>query len=237
MSFSCIIVDDDLHALDQLTEYIHRSAHLNLVKSFSNPVSAMEYIQQLFIPIDILFTDVEMPLLSGLELAKTTQQNIRLLVLVSSHLHYAIDGYNVNAQQFLSKPFDYRKFERVVENIIQKIKPVENFINLKLSGKNQSVKINLTEVIFIESASNYLKIHTKNKTYVPYGSLQSMQDNLSVYTSFLRINRSVIINVNFITSTTRYQITLVNDVIVKVGESYQKTYDLYFRERINRTGK
>jgi DNA-binding LytR/AlgR family response regulator len=234
MSFSCIIVDDDLHTLEQLIEYIDISPHLILVKAFHDPILAMEYILSRDTLIDILFTDVEMPKLTGLKLAQAVQSKFRLLVLVSGHIHYAIDGYNLNAQQFLSKPFNYKKFEQVVDFIYQKIKPTEDSIMVKLSGKNQAIRIYLKDITYIESAANYLKINTLHKTHVPYGSLQSMQDSLFAYPEFLRVSRSVIINVNFISSTDRYKITLENNIVVNVGESYQKIYDKYFKEKINK---
>lgn len=234
MPFSCIIIDDDKFALEQLKEYIDLSPYLRLEKAFVDPFSALDFIKSLHNPIDILFTDVEMPGLSGLKLAEQLNDKIRLLILVSSHLHYAIDGYNVNAQQFLSKPFNYQKFEQIIENIRHKIPPPEEYITIKLSGKNQAVKVLLKDIIYIESAANYLKVITKTKTLVPYGSLHSMQQALLPQANFLRISRSLIININFISSTNRYQIKLSEDIVLSVGESYQKTYDKYFKDQISK---
>jgi len=234
MPFSCIIIDDDKFALEQLKEYIDLSPYLRLEKAFVDPFSALDFIKSLHNPIDILFTDVEMPGMSGLKLAEQLEDKIKLLILVSSHLRYAIDGYNVNAQQFLTKPFGYPKFEKIIESIRHKIPSADEYLMIKLSGKNQAVKVLLQDIIYIESAANYLKVITKTKTFVPYGSLQSMQQALTPHTNFLRISRSLIININFISSTDRYQIRLYNDVIVSVGESYQKTFDKYFKDQITK---
>ena len=234
MPFSCIIIDDDKFALEQLKEYIDLSPYLRLEKAFVDPFSALDFIKSLLKPIDILFTDVEMPGMSGLKLAEQLEDKIKLLILVSSHLQYAIDGYNVNAQQFLTKPFGYPKFEQIIESIRHKIPSADEYLIIKLSGKNQAVKVLLQDIIYIESAANYLKVITKTKTFVPYGSLQSMQQALTPHTNFLRISRSLIININFISSTDRYQIRLYNDVLVSVGESYQKTFDKYFKDQIRK---
>lgn len=230
MPFSCIIVDHDSNSISALTEYINISPHLRLEISFDNAISALEYIQLMDHPIDILFTEIEMPELTGLQLANTINHKVGMLVLMSCHVHYAVDGYFFNARHFLTKPFDYPIFDRIISHIIQQTNFAEDFIIIKLSGKNQSIKICLKDIIGIQSASNYLKVHTIDKTYIPYGSLQAMEETLSHSSQFMRISRSVIINTNCIISTDRYRIKLENDIQVNVGESYQKAFDRYFRK-------
>ena len=230
MPFSCIIVDHDLNALAKLAEYINRSPFLKLEKSFDNAIAALESIQLMNHPVDILFTEVEMPGLSGFQLAQKIPHQVGLLVLMSSHIHYAAEGYYYNARQFLSKPFDDQRLNKVVNHIIQQINSGGDFIMIRLSGKNQSVKIWLKDIISVQSASNYLKVHTADKTYVPYGSLQAMQESLSHCNEFMRISRSVIINTSYIMSTDRYRIKLAHNIQVNVGESYQKAFDHYIRK-------
>lgn len=234
MPFSCIIVDHDLNALSQLTDYIMSSPYLRLEKSFDNAITALESIQLMNNPVDILFTEVEMPGLTGFQLAQTIHHKVGLLVLMSNHIHYAAEGYYFNARQFLAKPFDYQKFEKTTDHIIQQIHSGGDFLMIRLSGKNQSVKIGLKDIISIESASNYLKVHTADKTYIPYGSLQAMQESLSHSNQFMRISRSVIINTSYIMGTDRYRIKLAHDIQVNVGESYQKAFDEYFRKTMTR---
>lgn len=228
--FSCIIIDDDPQAVELLAECIQLSPHLTLIKSYTDPIIAQREIAQFGKPIDILFTDVEMPGLSGLELAETINQKVNCLVLVSSHLQYALEGYNVNAQQFLSKPFDYKKFEKIMGNLMKRLKVQDDFIMIRLGGKNNALKLYLKEIIAIESASNYLKVHTLEKTYIPYGTLNAMEEELKSFADFRRISRSFIINTRFIKNINRYKILMEKDLHATVGNSYQKGFDVYFDE-------
>lgn len=230
MPFSCIIVDHELNALSKLAEYINCSPLLKLEKSFDNAIAALEAIQLMNHPVDIVFIEVELPGFSGFQLAQNIYHKVGLLVLMSSQIHYAAEGYYYNARQFLSKPFDDQQLNKVISHIIQQIQSGGDFIMIRLSGKNQSVKIRLKDIISIQSASNYLKVHTADKTYIPYGSLQAMQESLSHSNQFMRISRSIIINTSYITSTDRYRIKLAHNIQVNVGESYQKTFDHYFRK-------
>lgn len=228
--FSCIIIDDDPQAVEFLAECIQLSPHLTLIKSYTDPIIAQREIAQFGKSIDILFTDVEMPGLSGLELAETINQKVNCLVLVSSHLQYALEGYNVNAQQFLSKPFDYKKFEKIMGNLMSRLKVEDDFIMIRLGGKNNALKLYLKEIIAIESASNYLKVHTLEKTYIPYGTLNAMEEELKSFADFRRISRSFIINTRFIKNINRYKILMEKGLYATVGNSYQKGFDAYFDE-------
>ncbi|MDQ0966836.1 DNA-binding LytR/AlgR family response regulator [Flavobacterium sp. W4I14] len=228
--FSCIIIDDDPQAVELLVECIQLSPHLTLIKFYTDPIIAQREIAQFEKPIDILFTDVEMPGLSGLELAETINQKVNCLVLVSSHLQYALEGYNVNAQQFLSKPFDYKKFEKIMGNLMNRLKVEDDFIMIRLGGKNNALKLYLKEIIAIESASNYLKVHTLEKTYIPYGTLNAMEEELKFFADFKRISRSFMINTRFIKNINRYKILMEKDLYATVGNSYQKGFDAYFDE-------
>lgn len=228
--FSCIIIDDDPQAVELLVECIQLSPYLTLIKFYTDPIIAQREIAQFEKPIDILFTDVEMPGLSGLELAGTINKQVNCLVLVSSHLQYALEGYNVNAQQFISKPFDYKKFEKIMANLISRLKVEDDFIMIRLAGKNNALKLYLKEIIAIESASNYLKVHTLEKTYIPYGTLNAMEEELKSFADFRRISRSFIINTRFIKNINRYKILMEKGLYATVGNSYQKEFDAYFDE-------
>ncbi|TCD05847.1 response regulator transcription factor [Pedobacter frigidisoli] len=225
---SCVLIDDDPAAIIQLTECISNYPNLNLVRAFTDPIKARKYLIELEEPIDILFTDVEMPGMSGIDLVREIKGKYRSLILVSGHLHYALDGYDLDAQQFLSKPFDYRKFEKIVSSVISKLPQTEASITIKLSGKNRAERLLHRDIIAIESASNYLKIHTTEKTYVPYGTLSEMQALLKPFSNFRRISRSVIINTNFVKGTVRYKITLDKNMVFTVGESYRKEFNKNF---------
>jgi DNA-binding LytR/AlgR family response regulator len=231
---SCIIIDEDKQALALLSECIELSPFLSLAKSYNDPLIAQQEILQLEYPIDLLFTEIEMKRLSGLELAKTTSKKVNCLVLVSSKLKYALKGYDVNARQFLSKPLNFHKFEKIIGKLLIKLKEEENCIVIKLSGKNNIVKLCINDIIAIESFANYLKIHTPQKVYIPYGSLHAIEKELMLYGNFKRISRFFIINITHIRTINQYKILLIKDLEVSVGESYRKQFDDYFRKVFKR---
>jgi DNA-binding LytR/AlgR family response regulator len=231
MTFSCIIVDDDLFAVEQLSEYITMVPSLKLLKAFSDPMAALREIKSLDKVVDFLFTDVEMPGISGLKLASEIRGKINFLVLISGHLRYAAEGYDINAKRFINKPFDFKKFNKVVEDIILTQDMDSPYIVVKLSGKNQAIKIFINKIIAIEGASNYIKIHTVDRVYMPYSKLAQMEESLKGY-NFKRISKSVIIHSKYIERINGYNISLRNNLEFSVGESYQKEFNLYFSKII-----
>lgn len=224
MAFSCIIVDDDACSIDQLKDYIALVPSLNLIKTFTDPLLALKEIGSLKKPIDFLFTDVEMPNLNGLSLAQQVCHNINNLILVSGHLKYATDGYDIDAKMFLSKPVSFKKFEANINNLIKKNSFENPFIILKLSGPNKFLKLYIDNIIAIEGASNYIKIHTVDKILVPYKKLLSIENELKEYSTFRRISKSVIISIKHIEKTEGYNIYLKKDLCFSVGESYKKDF-------------
>jgi len=237
MPFSCIIVDDDLDTLEQLTDHINLNPKLQILATYHDPILALEQMLTLKKPVDILFTDVEMPELNGIELAKKSASKFINLVLVSAHLHYALQGYNLHAQQFLTKPFDQKKFNKIIANLLDSIRPQHSYLMIRLSGKNQAIKIFHKDLIAIESASNYLKVHTVYGIHVPYGSIAEMVTALSPFAEFRRISRSFIINTEFISQVDRYKLILHQDLKVAVGETYQKDFDAYFEATLGKKRK
>ncbi|MCX2576124.1 LytR/AlgR family response regulator transcription factor [Pedobacter sandarakinus] len=235
MKFSCIVIDDDLHTIEQFVEYIGYMPELRLLKAYSNPVTALAEINKLEQRIDFLFTDVEMPQMNGLELASLIITRVNCLVLVSGHLHHAMDGYAINAKYFLHKPFNLKKFEGVIKGLISRLLPENPFIMVKLSGKNQILKLYIDDIIMIEGASNYIKIHTANKIYVPYGKMANMEKELQPYNFLIRISRSFIISSKHVEKIEGYIVRLKNNLVVSVGKSYYQSFDEFF-ERLVKDG-
>lgn len=225
--FSCIIVDDDLFAIKQLMEYISMTPQLSLFKTYLDPVIAVSEICLLDKKIDILFTDVEMPEMSGIKLVAETRNKVRSVILISGDFNYALDGYNIGAKNFINKPFNFEKFSAVIDNVISKILLEYPFLMVKLSGKNQAVKIYLGDIIAVEGASNYIKIHTPKKVFMPYSKMKLMEARLTGY-DFKRVSKSAIISTKHIKRIEKYSLHLTNDLVFAVGESYRKDFDLYF---------
>jgi len=228
MTFSCIIVDDDFFAVQQLEKYISELPFLSIVKSYTDPQQALKYIEALEKPIDFLFTDIEMPSLSGLELARKVKNKVRILVLVSGYQGYALEGYHVNARAFLTKPFNFREFENDINRLIRILNDENPFIVIRL-GKNQNTKVYINDIIAIEGNGNYINVHTMNGILVPYQKLSTLEGKLNYYRNFIRVSKSFIISVKHIEKREGYTLLLKNELLVNITESYRKGFQLKFK--------
>ncbi|MBE5322231.1 response regulator transcription factor [Pedobacter sp. MR2016-19] len=233
-TFTCIVVDDDHFATAQIAEYILKIPALKLIDCFNDPLEAIKRIKKINKPVDFLFIDVEMPNMSGIELAGHLVQKYNNLILVSAHVKYALEGYGINARQFLAKPFDFKKFNFVMREVIEKFVKEKPFIMVKLGSKNEVVKIYTENIIVIEGASNYIKIHTLSKIYVPYYKLSSIDEDLKIHPDFLRINRSNIISAKHIKKVEGYKLMLKNGLEVSVSDAYKGKFDWFLTELIRK---
>jgi len=224
MIFSCIIIDDDIYAVEQIVEYIALMPVLRLIKSYSDSLSALQEIKRLEKPVDFLFTDINMPGISGIELSKQIGSKIKCLVLVSGHINYAVEGYAVDAKYFLTKPFNFEKFKSITNDLIQRAFKEKPFVIIKLSGKNNIVKVYVDDIIAIEGYGNYIKIHTINEMLTPYYKLSEMENKLKEYLNFKRVSKSFIISTKHIVKINGYNITLKDCINVWVGESYKNHF-------------
>ncbi|QPH41241.1 LytR/AlgR family response regulator transcription factor [Pedobacter endophyticus] len=226
MTFSCIVVDDDLFAVEQLEEYIFKLPGLNLDHSYTNPLMALKEIEALEEPIDFLFCDIQMPNLSGLELAKLVHNKVKNLILVSAYPEYAVDGYGVDAKDFLSKPFDFPQFEHLVARVNKRIKDENPFIVVKLS-KNSFVNVNVNEIVAIEGNGNYINIHTINDFIVPYYKLSAIENDLKHDTRFKRASKSFIVSTDHIKRRSGNLLTLKKGIIVNISIPFRKDFEMH----------
>ncbi|WP_029287193.1 LytTR family DNA-binding domain-containing protein [Pedobacter sp. R20-19] len=231
-TFTCIIVDDDHYSTEQLKEYISYTPALKLLYCFNDSVEALTEIKKINGQVDFLFTDIEMPKLNGLELSKQILSKFKNLILVSAHVKYAPEGYSLEAKQFLTKPFDFKKFSKLVHSVIQRFITDKPFIMMKLGAKNDMAKIYTDEIIFIEGASNYIQIHTIARTYVPYYKISVIDEDLKDHPYFLRINKSNIISANHIKSVSSYKILMSNGKELNVSSAYKQKFDWFVKNVI-----
>jgi DNA-binding LytR/AlgR family response regulator len=234
MTFTCIIIDDDPGTIDQLTEYISLIPELSLLKGFTNPMLAVEEINSSVQPLDFLFTDIEMPEISGIEVARLVGNKIKSLILVSSHLKYAVEGYDLSAKQFLPKPFNFKKFQLTVNKLIENLIKERPFLWIKVGKKNEFIRTNVDQIIAFEGASNYIKIHTVDKTIITYGKIYEFERILEQYNGFIRINKSFIISEAYIEKIENNTVHLTKNIMVKIGATFKKSFSIHL-EKITRS--
>lgn len=193
----CVAIDDEPIALSIIQKYCNRYGGVEL-KSFTSPIAGMEYIRTT--KPDIVFLDIEMNSHNGVALAKDLPEGT-CLIFTTAYANYALDGFNVDAVDFLHKPIFYPRFEKAMEKAKKYLQATNTetsagIITLKAEHKN--VVINLKDVILVEAMNNYVKIYRKGlPTVVPQVTMKEIESMLPDDT-FVRIHRSYIIALPFV---------------------------------------
>lgn len=225
MNIKCTAIDDEPVALDIIANFCQRHGNIELT-TFNNPVRGMEQVKRC--RPDILFLDIEMGDLNGVELAKELPAGT-LLIFTTAYAQYALDGFELNAVDFLHKPFSYNRFEKALQKAIElhnlqllSAQPsfADESITLKAEYKN--IQVQLKDILFIESMDNYVRIHQADlPSIMSQTSMKNIQEILPAE-KFIRVHKSFIVPVHRIASYTSKTITLHNGTKIPIGRSYRK---------------
>lgn len=219
----CIALDDEPIALGILRQYCQRIGGIDL-KTYSDPVVGMQEVKRL--KPDLLFLDIRMGEISGVELAREIPKGT-FLVFTTAYVRYAVDGFDLNAVDFLHKPFSFDRFCRAIEKA-QQLKKLRELsrepvltneeITVKVEYKN--MKIRLADVIYIEAMDNYIRIHLLHvRSVLSQMSLKNLQELLPE--KFVRIHKSFIVPLYRVSSYTRTSLTLYNsDITLPIGRTF-----------------
>ena len=229
MILNTIIIDDEPLALDLMESYVRKTPFLNLVGKYSSAVKATEALQDK--DINLIFVDIQMPELNGLEFSKTVDPNTRI-IFTTAFDQYAIDGYKVNALDYLLKPISYTDFLQSATKALQwfndfgsKTDAAKDSIFVKTNYK--LIKVEFSSILNIEDLKDYVKIHIENdnKPIISLTSLKNMEDILPE-ADFMRVHRSYIVNKNKIRIIDRGRIVFGKDYI-PIGESYKQQFNSF----------
>lgn len=216
-----IAIDDEPLALSVIETFCSQISGIDLQKTFTKPNEALSYLQKH--PIDLLFLDIHMPSLTGIDLFKKIEQNT-LVIFCTAHSEYAVEGFNLNALDYLLKPFTLERFKQATEKAVDYFETLTNkktkYIFIRADYSLQ--KIALDDIIYIEALDDYLKIHIDNqKTIVARMTMKSMQDRLPS-NEFIRIHRSFIVPVKKVESVKNKFISISNKLL-PIGNSYEES--------------
>ena len=239
MKITCVAIDDEPLALDLLTKFIQQTAFLELVGKFSNAIEALGFINQN--EVQLVFMDIQMPYLSGMELArildgKKNSEKTRIIFCTAYH-QFAIEGYKVDALDYLLKPYSYEDFlnaatkayqyfDRINQESIAKPPPESTqqpeYIFLKV--EYQLVKVMLRDITHVEAYKDYVKVHLKSKNN-PLLSLTSMKNMEELLPSdkFMRVHRSFIVALDHIDSVSK-NVIQIGDHHIAVGDNYKEQF-------------
>jgi DNA-binding LytR/AlgR family response regulator len=227
--YTCLIVDDEPPAQRILELYIKDIPMLKLLGKCPNVFKAMEYLQKQ--KTDILFLDINMPKMSGLEFVKTLSSP-PAIVITTAYRDYAVEGFELDVVDYLKKPFPFERFLKAVNKAVEKVnskkdryliqmnQPVveSNFIFIREDKVNY--KVNINDIFYIESVGDYIKVFTSGKTYLTYMSLKRICEMLPV-TQFIRVHKSFIVATGKIVLIDGNIINIFN-ARIPIGQSFRK---------------
>jgi two-component system LytT family response regulator len=239
---NCVVIDDEKHAVELLVDYIEAMPNLQLLKCFTDPLKALVEIS-LEDHIDIIFMDVDMPGMTGLDLSLAIRHKTKYLVFTTAHSKYAIDAFSVQANEYLLKPISMSKFALMINKLgkselpERKEKSPEDFFFIKTDQTQRYIKINVKDLIAIESLNNYVKIHTVSETVIAYLTMKEVEANLEGNENFMRVQRSFIISMDHINKVEASTISLTNKLEIPLGTTYRKQFFSYLDRKTLRSNR
>lgn len=221
----CIAIDDEPIALSIIQEYCKNYGEIDL-ETYTSPIAGMERIKS--VCPDIVFLDIEMNSHNGVALARELPPGT-CLIFTTAYSQYALDGFNVDAIDFLHKPIFYPRFERAMEKAIKWLgkkedKPQRETITLKVEHKN--VVIDIDDITFIEAMDNYVKVFRRGLPMVLSQITMKEMESILPTDRFNRVHRSFIVSLNAIDKFSNRKIYLLNsDRTIPVGRKYIETFN------------
>lgn len=221
-----LAIDDEPLALNVIEAFCGQVDYIDLQKTFEKPNEALKHLNKY--PVDLLFLDIHMPSLNGIDFYKNIQQNT-LVIFCTAHEQYAIEGFNLNALDYLLKPFTFERFKQATDKARDYFATTNNqkaqhiFVRADYSLQ----KIMLDDIICIEALDDYLKIYLhQQKTIVARMTMKAMLEKLPS-TEFIRVHRSFIVPIKKIESL-RNKTLQLGDKKIPVGNSYEDEVLKYF---------
>lgn len=236
-----IAIDDEPLALQLVTGYIKKTPYLEFLTAFDNPLSAMEYLEDN--DVDLIFLDIQMPDLSGTEFARILGKETKI-IFTTAYEKYALEGFRLEAVDYLLKPFGYEEFlnsaakaRKLIDLETRAgasndqnptIETGSNFLFLKADYKIR--RINFDEILYIESLKDYIKIHLRNepKPIISHCSLKLLESKIPA-NMFMRVHRSFIVNLNYVTTVDRLRIVFGKEYL-PVSDQYKEKFQKFLDE-------
>lgn len=229
----CVIIDDEPLAIDVIESYLNQVGNMEIIAKCNNPLEAITILNRH--QVDLVFLDIEMPNLTGIDLVKTVE-NIPQFIFTTAYPQYALDGFNLNATDYLVKPIPFHRFLKAISRAKEKhelenrdsaiipIKekqetpPVNDFIFVKSEYEN--IKISVDTIKYIQGLKDYIKIYTNTseKAILTLCSFKEILEKLP--DNFLRVHRSYIVNINYIKALQKTKI-VIEDIRIPIGETYK----------------
>ncbi len=228
----CIAIDDEPLALKQIEAYVAKTPFLEMVEKFDNALNALNWMGSN--KVDLMFVDINMPDLSGMDFVKSLQQPPKV-IFTTAYSEYALDGFKVDAVDYLLKPIGYSDFLKAAQkakdrffsapSAPEKLESNEQFLFIKSEYKLQ--RINLRDIKYVEGMREYVRIFLENQSPImTLLSMKKLAEHLP-QKDFMRVHRSFIVNLNKITTIERNRIIFDKNVYIPVSEQYKEGFQQF----------
>ncbi len=236
----CLIVDDEPLALDLIENYVLKTPFLELVNKFNSPFQAIDTLQNE--KVDLIFLDIQMPSLSGIDFSKLLQNGPKV-IFTTAYGHYALEGFKVDALDYLIKPISYQEFLKASNKALtwfslteqntsnpQKVEEPSN-TSIFVKSEYKLIKVELHDILYIEGLKDYVKIYLKDqvKPILSLMSLKMLEEKLPP-AQFMRIHRSFIVNLPQIVKIERNRIVF-GSVYIPIADSYKESFQEFLNKK------
>ena len=241
MSISCIVIDDEPLAVRQMESYIARIPFLDRIASFSSAVEARQWLDA-GNSTELIFVDVNMPEMNGVDFVRGMDEHRPLIIFTTAYSEYAVEGFKLDAVDYLLKPFSFSAFERSAhkaQSVIELLRlrdsddrsalPVSEQSSterecISIRADHKTTLVRYSNIIYLESAGEYVRLHLADGTkLVTLFRLKNMESALPS-DRFIRVHRSFIVNTDHITGYTKGRVFLTGDDYVPIGEIYKESF-------------
>lgn len=225
MKFKCIIVDDEPPAIRILEKYVEKVSFMEKVGVFNDSLKALEFLNMQ--NVDVIFLDIQMPQLTGLQLSKIISKDIKV-IFTTAYPDFALEGFELNAIDYLLKPIAFERFYQAVSKLNSVPKSeVQNtnthdFIFIKTDGKNKFSKIFLKDILYAESLQNYVCIHTSEQQIITHSSLKNVIESLP-QKDFVQIHKSYVVSLKQIEATDNFSV-FIKGKELPIGATYKDSF-------------
>ena len=232
----CLAIDDEPLALKQLVAYIQKVPFLELSAQCQSAVEARAFLEH--DSVDAIFCDINMPDLNGMDFVKSLAAP-PLVVFTTAYSEYAVEGFRVNAVDYLLKPFGLQDFQRAAQRLLERTegsrvaeeKPSPQVETLFLKADHRMISVNIPDIRYVEAMSEYLKVFLESqpKPIITLLSMKKMEEYLPNY--FMRIHRSYIVNLTKIQEVTKNRVFLDANTDFPIGELYRDAFQEYLNTK------
>lgn len=232
----CLVIDDEPLALQQLASYVEKIPYFTLVAQCHGAVEAREIIDRE--RVDAIFLDINMPDINGMDFVKQLSAP-PIVVFTTAYSEYAVDGYKVDAVDYLLKPFGLDDFKRAatkvkkryeLENNAAAQQPADDDDSIFLKTEHRVIRANIADIRYVEGMSEYLKIYIEGqRPIIMLLSMKKLEERLPSY--FMRIHRSYIVNMKKVSEVSKSRVAIDADTVLPVGDIYKDALMQYLSDR------